>query len=637
MGPLRHLRVIALALALHPGAALAQNATASPLFQWGQRPDGVYTFVVEANPVEPFNGAVSLRTERYYPRGETSVRAPVTWAHPGRHVTIVPAPFGPSESVSLHVDGSGLGTAVNLGGNYRPGSGPWTWVAVVGLGQRVAGAFETTQGTSRLLAAAGSDNPATGEPWLPQIPSAYSGAQVVIAGAAAVASAPPESQRALDDWVLGGGVLALSLRGDMDARHPFVRGLVGDDPRALARFDFGGARAHGTGVVVVLEGDLSLENWAADPRTARAIEAFARAIEDGGGGLVPPGDLSLWRRFIEPRGSARTHFRPSNRVGEALGPLALVFSLYIIAVGLILRRNRQSRSPLAVFWKLPALGAAVLAGIYGVTHALRAGKSEARVAVFLDLGSGSSRAMRRVFATLTAGRSTRVDLAPPPGHVALAHTSGSAASGLLQWDGARLSVDHARLSLWETGSVYSEGVVPLGGPVTLTLAEGAARVENRSALPLREGVYIDVDRRAWAVPPLAPGASVTVETTDRARSFSPTASRGDSLSATLFEAITAGPGSAVGCAQYYATAALPADVGAWVSRSRFELARGDALLRVVAMPGLDPREQAGALPRPRLGAYTYGAYNVESVPAVVVEDASTPADVSVDASEEAGP
>lgn len=621
MGPLRHLRALALALALYPGAALAQNAVASPLFQWGQRPDGVFTFVVEANALEPFRGDVVLRSERYYPRGETSVRAPVAWARPGRHFSLVPAPFWPNESLQLHVDGSGLNTSVNLGGNYRPGSGPWTWIAVVGLGQRVAGAIETTTGTSRLLAAAGADNPATGEPWLPPLPSAYSGAQVVVASAAAVASAPPESQRALDDWVHGGGVLALSLRGDIDARHPFVRGLVGDDPRALARFDFGSARAHGTGVVIVLDGDLSLETWAADPRTARALESFARAVEDGGGGIVPPGDLSLWRRFIEPRSAARTHFRPSNRVGEALGPLALVFTLYIIAVGLILRRNRKSRAPLGVFWRLPALGAAVLAGIYGVTHALRAGRSEARVAAFIDVGSGSSRAMRRVFTTLTAGRSTRVDLAPPPGHVALAQTSGSAASGLLQWDGARLSVDNARLSLWETGSVYSEGVVSLGGAVTLTLDAEGARVENRTPIALSEGVYVDVDHRAWSVPALAPGASVTVDTRDRARSFPPTASRAESLAGTLFDAITTGAGSSLGCAQYYATAALPDDVRAWVAREGFSLARGDALLRVVAMPGLDPSAQAGTLPRPRLGAYAYGGYNPAPEPAPATSEA----------------
>lgn len=627
MGPRQRRCALALtvALAFDPCVGFAQNATAAPLFQWGQRPDGVHTFVVEANTVEPFRGEVSLRSERYYPSTETTVRESVDWSRPGRHAVLLPTPFGGAENARLQVDGSGLTTSVNVSGAYRPGSGPWTYIAVVGLGQRLAGALETTPGSSNLAAAAGAENSATGEPWLPPVPSGYAGAQVVIASAAAVATAPREAQRALEDWVLGGGILLLSLRGDADARLPFVRALVGDDQRALARLDFGLVRAHGTGLVAVIDGDLSIENWAADPRTNRALEHFGLAIEGGGGGLVAPGDLSLWRRFIEPGSSVQGFFRPENNVRNAIGPLAMVFGIYILAVGLLLRRNRRNRTPLRVFWALPALGMGVLTAIFGVTYVLRMRDNVARVATVIDLGSGSTRAMRRVFTSLTAGRSMRIDLVPMAGHIAIAHTSSGSASGTLRWNGARLAAENARLSLWETGSVYSEGVVSLGGAVTVTVDQDSdgAVIENRTPLRFSEGVYVSAGHRAWRVPALAPGATVTVDVSDRTQSFMPALpSVSGSLSVALVDGVTSGVGATLGCAQYFAVTTVPDDVRAWVTRSGFTLTDGDTLVRVVAMVGLDPANPSATLPRPRFGAPTPGG--VEDVSAVPVPEPVVP-------------
>lgn len=641
--------VLTVSLALFATGARAQtHVEGTTLFPYPTRPDGVQPLVVTVTPVASARADLVVKVQTSWPEAELAIRHAVQVNAGALRTYVIPAPLGTVDYGSVALGEGTSATTLSLGGGGPSPAADPTYIGVVGLGVRIAAALNAVNpsgnnsGTATILAAAGATSPQSGDPILPTVPSAYGGAHALVAGAGSLLAAPPEAKRALSDWVLAGGFLAVSPRTVADLRDPWLRAMLGDVTddgegslrgARLTRRAWGYAAQHGLGAVCVIPYDLSREGWAQEPGAEQALREFARSMRHVGGGMVAPGDLSLFRRFTyEGRGQIEEVFRPRQNIRPLLIPVTLLLTLYIIAVGVLFRRSRKA--PLRVFVRVPLAALAVLALSYGATRLFRDHTNAARVLAVYDLGDGSSRGVERVFAGLTAGSSMTLSVAPPGEGFALLKTSSNHSA--MRWDGRKLSVERARLSVWETGMLYTETMVDAGGGVHVRWStDGKPTVENRTPWALRDATLFRAQGGGWVnvwdFPAVAPGATVEGALSLRDLSGQPSGpllrvpfAEASVRPAAAFVDDIAGDAKRVfGCDQLFATFDLPERVGGLVRGMGFSLAQREALLRVVV-----PRTVEGdARYSGRIGAHRYGYEDLESV-AEVVGDAAVTGDAT---------
>lgn len=640
---------LAVSLALHATSARAQtHVEGTTLFPYPTRPDGVQPLVITVTPTVSTRADLVVKVQTSWPESELAVRHAVQVSAGALRSYVVPVPLGTVDYGSVALGEGTSATTLSLGGGGPSPAADPTYIGVVGLGVRIAAALNAVNpsgnnsGTATILAAAGATSPQSGDPILPTVPSAYGGAHALVAGAGSLLAAPPEAKRALSDWVLAGGFLVVSPRTVADLRDPWLRAMLGDVTddgegtlrgARLTRRAWGYAAQHGLGAVCVIPYDLSLEGWAQQPGAEQALREFARSMRHVGGGMVAPGDLSLFRRFTyEGRGQTEEVFRPRQNIRPLLIPVTLLLTLYIIAVGVLFRRSRKA--PLRVFVRVPLAALAVLALSYGATRLFRDHTSNARVLAVYDLGDGSSRGVERVFAGLTAGSSMTLSVAPPGEGFALLKTSSNHSA--MRWDGRKLSVERARLSVWETGMLYTETMVDAGGGVRVRWsADGKPTVENRTPWALRNATLFQAQGGGWVnvwdFTSVAPGA--TVEGTRSLRDLSgqpsgtllrvPFAEASVRPAAAFVDDIAGDARRVFGCDQLFATFELPDRVGALVRAMGFTLAQREALLRVVVPRAIEGDARYSG----RIGAHRYGYEDLESV-AEIVGDAAVTGDAT---------
>ncbi len=603
---------LALALCAVAPAARAQELEARALLPYGSRGDALQCVVVTARPRAGVRGDLTVRVQTSWPYGETRVRQSVALGAGAARTFVIPAPVGPYDYGAATLDDLGASASITFGGGGTSATRSPTYIAVLGLGGRVTAAINAvnpsgSQSQARVLAATMLEDPASGDPIIPPIPSAFGGTHAVVAGAGAILAAPPEARRALREWVTAGGFLAVSPRTIADLRDPWFVELLGpvsedaegrlSGPRLVAR-RWGAVVHHGLGVAGVIPYDLSTEAWARDARADAALRDFTDFADGAGGGMIAPGELTLFRRFARPGddGVVRA-FRPRADVRGLLIPVTALLTLYIIAVGVALARNRRGRAPLKVFTRLPLAALAVLAVIFAAARLTRTSASTARVLALYDLGEGSGRAVERVMAGLNAGVARTLAVAPPGEGVALYATGGSSGSSAMRWDGQRLSVERVRLGLWESGLVYTERMVDAGGGIRLEHEGSTVRVINRSPWTL-DAIALESDGVVMArFPAAAPGA--TVSATIAPPFERPTFDKmfpggGPALARTFVESMMGSPSRARAARQLFALARLPDDARAYVSRLGFAPGEQAAVVRVVLPVARPDPERVGA-------------------------------------------
>lgn len=629
---MRRAIALALALALLAPPVVAQELRANLLVPWPVRNDAVHTVVAVAAPRTPGTHELRAHLRRFWPTGEVDVALTANLGGRARTLSL-PAPFGPNDDGVMELRPEGTRSQVGTGNPGNPRNGTPGYIAVLGLGAGRAAEIDNGSSESEVVAGLVARSPESATLFAP-LPLGWGGAQAIVTDAATLIDAPTEARTNLADWVHAGGILAISPRDANDLRPAWMRALVGDaalDDRAQASGPdlrpahtfagerFGAARALGLGTVVVLDGDLSLEG----NRTARlALQGFRNTLGPGGG-LVPPGDLSLWRR-VDDHSVQRALRGPSN-LRPALVPIALALTLYVVAVGLVLSRNRARRNPLRVFVRIPVAGLVILATVFGLSVALRAHRSAARIACVWDLGVGSRRAVLRRFGAITAARPQSFSLRPGAGEIALVRGSAASASGTLRWDGTRLSIEGARLGLWETALLYTEGVVDAGGAFEVLAQEGRVTLVNQTTLALRDPVLL-TQGSVLRLPAIPPGARVEASLGDAVslRPQQPFVAgvlqwRDAPLLTTVLEEIL-GDLRAVRDAQIVARAELDPETRAIFAAAGFPVTSGEALVRVVIPARPSARIREPVLARNRVGARNWGA-NEEPTGTVVPPNA----------------
>jgi len=629
---------LGLALALCAGAASAQELRGALLIPWPMRTDALHTAVVTATPRAAGPHEVRAQLRRFWPAQELTVAHATALSTRPRTLTL-PVPFGPNDDGNVALRPEGAQSPLAAGNPGNPRNVTPNFIAVLGLGAGRAAQIDDGSTDSETVAALVARTP-EGAPLFAPLPSAWGGAQAIVTDSPTLLDAPADALATLDDWVHGGGVLAFTARSEADLRHPWLRARVGDATvdaegrtasaemtvaRAGSARRFGLARAVGLGAVVLLDGDLSLERD--DAVTRAALQDF-RAAVGVGGGLVAPGDLALWRR-LEDRAVQRRLRGPSD-LRPALVPIAIALTLYVIAVGVVLSRNRARKDPLRVFVSVPAAGLAILAAVFGLSVAVRAHRSSARVVCVWDVGAGARRAVLRRFGAITAARPQSFSMRPAAGEVALIRTSAASASGVLRWDGARLAVEGARLGLWETALLYTEGVVDTGGPIEVTARGGRVVVENRSALALREPVLLMGDD-VLALPSVPAGGRAEAPFSTRRTLHRTQAIARDALgwaraplSAMALEEVIGDLRTASAPAQLLARVEVDGATRAMLSAAGFPVSEGEALIRVVPRVEPSPQVIESVLPRSRVGPRVWANYEEPAAP--VPADASAGGD-----------
>ncbi len=642
---------LALAAFAWCGAAGAQEISATALVPYAVRPEAVQCVVATARPHEGVRGDLTLKVQAAWPYGEVRVRQSVNLRAGSTRSFVIPAPLNPYDSATVSLDDLNAFTSVSLGGGSSSVSP--TFFAVLGLGGRVTAAIQAVASDenltqARLIAGTMQNDPTSGDPLVPPFAAAFGGTHSVIAGSGAILAAPPEARRALRQWVMAGGFLAIAPRTVADLRDPWFVDLLGpvtDDggghlsgPRLLAR-RWGAAVHVGLGVAGVIPHDLSAEGWAREAGADAALRDFVDFADGAGGGIVAPGELSLFRRFSRAGlDDVSRAFRPVADVRGLLIPVTVLLTLYVIGVGVTLARNRKGRAPLKVFVRLPLVALTVLAVIVAAARTTRTSASTARVLAVYDVGEGAGQAVERVFAGLNAGVASTLALTPPGEGVALYSTGGNSMSAAMRWDGQRLAVERVRLGLWETGLAYTERMVDAGGGVHYSRERSTVRVTNNSPWEFTSLVLVSegvVMARFGAA-----GRGATVEATLRAATQStsfdamfPGAS--ENLGRVFVDRMMGATFHARGAVQLFGLARMPDSVRAWVRGVGFAPNEEAALVRVVIPQEAQDPERVGAYSA-RLGVRR-NDYEPEEVPSVQPQSVSEDASVTDDAGEAGAP
>jgi len=464
------------------------------------------------------------------------------------------APFavGPGEQVTLELyghDSFGKGLTVIARGEsgevlalYRVGSSRSDGPLLLDLGR--TGRLEVALRGERLAAhralhawAAGTPldlvvthvevDARSGEPVLPERGLVYDNATVVLVRSDALIAMPESRARALFDWIVAGGSLAVSVAAPGDLEHARLVELFGgpvslETATALAQpasFEiaepdnapavaasasvavrvapgeqvaakltavkgggltpsrWGSSHAYGLGEVHALAFDPTASDSVDDPWVRRSMVELVRTAWDRRAPIAVAGEAAFDEGHTE---TARRTLDPNEGSRWTIWVSAIVLVLYALLAGpLSFRRAARRGTPLRAFVELPlwSFGAAILIVLAGAIA--KGGRSRARRLSFMEVAAGERRAailrFRALFAS-SAG-SLGVKALDPSSLLDVAGRAPDVTRTLsLGRRTAELVDMHGRP--WETVLVREDGYIDLDGAVRFVDAGGDVRIEN---------------------------------------------------------------------------------------------------------------------------------------------------------------
>jgi hypothetical protein len=484
----------------------------------------------------------------------------------------------PTELVLAVVDRSGKEIAKTPVPEFRTGdpllldlSAPSRIAPVVrGAGmitqRNVAGGYRTPTAlvTSPLI------DPATGDPILPRWAASYGSATLVVAPGKILATLEKSELRALSDWVLAGGALAVTVNRPEDLRLESLRVLAGgpiersnapsellepelflvatDDtslsprsvptpPSATPRLavqperrapngvtagmlegfvggnlrpsPWGAVASYGLGEVHVLAFDATEEYLGDRWVQLKFIDLLRHAWERQGSILMPIGQTG----FDSYRtNEIRAVLDPNRSMRWTIVAAALVLLVYASLAGplnfwLASRRGKPLRALLHLpFWAAGALGLVVALGVLA-----KGITGHARRLTLVEAGAGMERAAATRFRGLYASSSRDITVMPTSRTSLLEVSAGEdyvERTLVVDRDGARL--ERLRTRPWATVVVREDGFASLAGGISLVRdANGDVVVKNRAARDLLGAILKAPGRAAVAFGRIADGATVS--------------------------------------------------------------------------------------------------------------------------------
>ncbi|HEY3494584.1 MAG TPA: hypothetical protein VGK73_07855 [Polyangiaceae bacterium] len=537
--------------------------------------DGWTSFAVWLrNPgTSEVSGTLELRAKPVWSREQkgTITSAPFALA-PGAHVAVTLPTHGfastPAEFELHVVDGSKNVLSKTPAGELRQNdpllvdlSTP-SRVApgIRGLGLVLDNATAGTYRTPSALVSTPPTDPATGDLVLPRWAAGYAGATLVVASGKRLAGIGAAEKKALADWVLAGGSLAVAIERPEDLRLELLGALAGGAPERsvpsrelLERATFylpgdpaPGVASPGGG------GTLLVERLAPGAASAGLLEGFRGGnLRNSPWGSVASyglGELHLLAfDLVDPFASDRwTHLKladllrhawerrnavalplgrtafdgyAANSVRAALDPnrsvrwtviaAALLLLIYAVLAGplsfwLAARRGKPLRALLHVpIWAAGTLALIVVIGLIG-----KGVKGRARRLTLIEAGAGMERAAATRFRGFYASSSREITVQPTSRASLVEVATGDdyvERKLLVDRDGQRL--ERLRTKPWATVVVRDDGFANLGGGVSIVREpDGRVAIKNRAARDLVAVVLKVPGQAALVFPRIRDGA-----------------------------------------------------------------------------------------------------------------------------------
>jgi hypothetical protein len=405
---------------------------------------------------------------------------------------------------------------------------------------------------------------ASGELLLPGLSAGYSGVTVVLSSGARLVKLSETELKAVVEWVLGGGTLALALDRPEDLREPVLTALLGGaptrtaPPKALlgetsfvlppdapgasrvplahrqpynvhrvspsnesaARLSgfsggnlretpWGAVASYGLGEVHLLAFDPDTEPFASDSWSQYKLADLVRhawerqstiVLPHAATGLDSPA-LDDVRRVLDPNEATRWTIIVSALVLLLYAALAGPLNFYLAS-----RKGRPLRALLFLpLWSAGAMALIVLLGVLG-----KGLKGRARHLALVEAGAGMTRASTTKFRGLYASSASELLVRAHYGSVldVAGNLDETERTVVVDRDGVRLERLHTKP--WQVVMVREDGFVSLGGGISIVTSGADISVKNRAARDLIGAVLKVPGKNAVFFPRIADGESVSV-------------------------------------------------------------------------------------------------------------------------------
>jgi hypothetical protein len=367
----------------------------------------------------------------------------------------------------------------------------------------------------------------SGELILPERAAGYGAATVVLIRSDVFVGLPERAARALTDWVISGGSLALVVARTEDLAHPRVAALVGrgvltraspaagkfidfdvldaPDPSAnepkyvqlrvtpvdtvsqgLVGFDgghvtstrWGAVTDSGLGKVHLLAFDPDADVFVDDPWVRRSMVDLVRAAWDDHVKVALVGSATGFEEHHFDM--TRRHLDPNESGRWSVFVAALLLVAYAVAAGPIsFRRAAKKNDPIRAILELPLWSLGAVVAIVAVGAVAKGTRSRARRLTLVECGVGTDRCaalrMRALFAS--SADTLHVEATEPSALPEVVGGSrGMSRALVMERDKARLEDLQGRP--WETVLVREDGFDDLGGAVTLVKAGAGYELHN---------------------------------------------------------------------------------------------------------------------------------------------------------------
>lgn len=388
--------------------------------------------------------------------------------------------------------------------------------------------------TSGLILAETSFAPESGDPLVPDDAAGWSTYPIVFATVADAEKLEGAARRALLGHVQAGARLVLVPRRPEDCAAPIVRELLGsvtctaisEADRALLpqatswqrarRFDtsagaetqiepFGLSRPLGFGTAFLLGWDANAADAAPDA-TQEVLQALLLHL------VRPMRAHHALGSLPEDPSSLRTALDPNESFRPALGMVAILLLLYVLAVGPLNFRyvERQGRPTVALL-TTPLIALACLVLMASAAYISKGVRMRARVIDVLEIPSGDTRGVRTRYVSYYLTRPRTFDAVPAPGVRAtlLEHDTGGRGTAA-EVRNAGLALIGLRGGLWETIVTQEQSLVDTGGALRVDIRHDnitQVTVVNTGSAPLLGAIYMNGAGEVYVLGDLAPGES----------------------------------------------------------------------------------------------------------------------------------
>ena len=399
--------------------------------------------------------------------------------------------------------------------------------------------------TPSALIATPPTDPTTGDLILPRWSAGYASASLVVGSGKRLASVGKAEQKALADWVLAGGSLAIALERPEDLRLDLVTRLAGGavqrgEPnrelleRATFYLPTDNSAAPTPSPTGAAASPLSVERLAPRPETASQLEGFSGgnlraspwgAVANYGLGEVhllafdlgepfatdrwaqlklvdllrhswerqAPIALPLGRTGFDGYGanSIRSVLDPNRSVRWTIIAAALLLLVYAVIAGPLNFWHASKRgTPLKALWRVPLLAAFTLVSIVVIGLFGKGIRGRVQRLTLIESGAGMERAAATRFRGFYASSSREIAVQPSARGSLIEVATGDDfvdRTLVVDRDGPRL--ERLRTKPWATVVVREDGFASLAGGISIVReADGSTAIRNRTARDLVAGI-----------------------------------------------------------------------------------------------------------------------------------------------------